>query len=58
MKTIETLNLNQCPVNESPLGLALHRLCIIARGLAWPQEEQGDQRDNWGNACDCKPLIV
>ena len=39
-------------------ALAWRVLCIVARSLAWPQKEQGDQRDDWGNAGDGKPGIV
>lgn len=39
-------------------ALAMRRLCIIARRLARPKEEQGDQCDDWRNAGDGKAGII
>ena len=49
----------QMPCRRLCVGaLALHGLCVVARSLAGPQEEQGDQRDDWGDAGDGKAGIV
>ena len=52
-KAITLFNLNRCSVVDSASGaFALRVLGVVARILAWPQEEQGDQRNDWGDASD------